>query len=134
VGTTARDRILIVDDEIQILNSLRRLLQRHFAVEIATSGEQALDKLEAFSPDLVISDFQMGSMSGQVLLQQVQQRCPRTVRILMSGYAEPAAIDVMVRDHAADHFVAKPFNSAELLTTIRHLLAERRRDEVRVAS
>ncbi|TMQ11410.1 MAG: response regulator [Deltaproteobacteria bacterium] len=68
-----RDRVLIVDDEVEVVNCLRRLLRRYFQIEVATSGEEALEKLDGFGPDIVISDFRMATMSGHDLLRRVQR-------------------------------------------------------------
>jgi DNA-binding NtrC family response regulator len=122
-----RARILVVDDEPEVTNCLRRLLRRHFEVEVATSGEEALEKLERFDPDVVISDYRMAKMSGRDLLRQVRERQPDALRVLMSGWAEPQAIESSVRDRTANRVLAKPFPPDDLVSAIREFLEERAR-------
>jgi CheY-like chemotaxis protein len=127
MDSVQRARILVVDDEPEVTNCLRRLLRRHFEVEVATSGEEALEKLERFDPDVVISDYRMAKMSGRDLLRQVRERQPDALRVLMSGWAEPQAIESSVRDRTANRVLAKPFPPDDLVSAIREFLAERAR-------
>src|ERR1041384_4851039 len=120
-----RARVLVVDDEPEVTQCLRRLLRRHFDVEVATSGEEALEKLEGFDPDVVISDYRMARMSGRDLLRQVRTRQPDALRVLMSGWAEPAAIETSVRDRTANRVLNKPFPPDDLVSALREFLPER---------
>jgi FixJ family two-component response regulator len=69
----------------------------------------------------------MAPMSGRDLLRQVRERRPDALRVLMSGWADPGAIDTSVKDGTANRFLAKPFESAVLLATLRELLDARAR-------
>ncbi len=70
-------RVLAVDDEPAVLSSLRRMPKRRgFEVEIASGGREALDRLEAFSPEVVISDHWMPEMTGLELISEVRKRLP----------------------------------------------------------
>jgi CheY-like chemotaxis protein len=120
-----RTRVLVVDDEPEVTQCLRRLLRRHFEVEVATSGEEALEKLEGFDPHVVISDYRMAKMSGRDLLRQVRTRQPDALRVLMSGWAEPSAIETSVRDRTANRVLNKPFPPDDLVSAIREFIAER---------
>jgi len=120
-----RARVLVVDDEPEVTQCLRRLLRRHFEVEVATSGEEALEKLAGFDPHVVISDYRMAKMSGRDLLRQVRERQPDALRVLMSGWAEPSAIETSVRDRTANRVLNKPFPPDDLVSAIREFLAER---------
>jgi ActR/RegA family two-component response regulator len=102
------------------------MLRREFEVETATSSEQALGMLVHFAPRIVITDFQLGLMSGSDLLAYIRAQFPTTRRVLTSGYAEPKLIDVTVRSGVADRFLSKPFGADEVLTTVHELLADRR--------
>lgn len=117
-------RILIVDDEVHVLGALRRLLRREgFSIEVALSGEEALEKLRAFEADLVISDFRMRGMNGVELLGHVKTTAPRTVRVLLSGHADlrhesgPQSTAGVV-----SHFFNKPWDNARLVNEVRTLL------------
>lgn len=128
-----RPRVLIVDDEPQVVNCLRRLIRRYYEVDVALSGEEALEKLEQFDPHVVISDYRMAKMSGRELLRQVRTRRPSAVRVLISGWAEPSAIETTVSERTANRYLAKPFESSDLLTAIRELLEERAQEDRQLA-
>ncbi len=119
-------RILIVDDEVHVCSSLRRMFQRGgFEVETAASGPEALGKLEAFQPDVVLSDFRMPHMNGAELLAEVRRRIPRTLRIIISGYADLASVAESVKDGEICRFISKPWDYDTLVPTITALLKPR---------
>jgi DNA-binding response OmpR family regulator len=124
-GMEERPRVLIVDDEPRAAKSLERLVRRHFDVDVATSGEEALEKLECFDPDVVVTDCRMAKLSGPELLRLVRKRCPEALRVLMSAWAELDVVETAIRDNTANHYLAKPFPPGDLLTAIRNLLDER---------
>src|SRR3990167_22731 len=84
-------RILFVDDQIDVLDGLRRLLREfrsEWEMEFVGSGNEALARMEAQPSDVVVSDLQMPGMTGTQLLRRVMQRYPGTVRIvLFSAFA-----------------------------------------------
>jgi response regulator RpfG family c-di-GMP phosphodiesterase len=117
-------RILIVDDEVQVLESLKRLLRREgYDIEVALSGEEALKKLGTFPADIVISDFRMRGMNGAELLDQVMALAPGTVRVLLSGQADlqpgnlPSSTSGVI-----SHFLTKPWDNQRLVSEVRTLL------------
>lgn len=119
-------RILIVDDEVQVLESLRRLLRREgFDIEVALSGEEALEKLRTFTPDIVISDFRMRGMNGAELLDQVMAVAPAAVRVLLSGQADlqPGTGSWFSPD-VISHFITKPWDNQHLVSEVRSLLGQ----------
>lgn len=116
-------KILIVDDEVQVASALRRLFRREgFAVEVAFNGEEALQKLVAFDPDLVISDFRMKGMNGAELLERVLRVAPRAVRILLSGHADLWSSSPTSSAQAVSHFISKPWDDDHLVSRVRTLL------------
>lgn len=120
------ERVLVVDDEIQVANALRRLLRRAgFEVRTASSGPEALAALEVFAPDLVLSDFRMPGMSGAELLAEVRRRYPLALRVVLSGFADLGSVVASVNDGEICRFIHKPWDDAELVERIRRLLAER---------
>ncbi len=119
-------RILIVDDEVQVCSSLRRLFRREdFEVEIASSGPEALLKLDAFRPDVVLSDFRMPQMNGVELLAEVRRRLPRALRIILSGYSDLSFVMASVKEGEVSRFISKPWDSETLVPTIRTVLEQR---------
>jgi DNA-binding NtrC family response regulator len=116
-------RILIVDDEVHVVGALRRLLRREgFSLEVAFSGEEALQKLATFEADVVISDFKMRGMNGLELLGQVMRVAPRTVRILISGHADLSSNSGSRGDGVISHFISKPWDDDRLIADVRALL------------
>jgi DNA-binding NtrC family response regulator len=116
-------KILIVDDEVQVASALRRLFRREgFSVEVAFNGEEALQKLATFDPDLVISDFRMKGMNGAELLERVLREAPRAVRILLSGHADLWSSSPTSAAQAVSHFISKPWDDDHLVSRVRTLL------------
>lgn len=119
-------RILIVDDEVHVLGALRRLLRREgFSIEVALSGEEALEKLQAFEADMVISDFRMRGMNGVQLLGQIMLSAPRTVRVLLSGHADLRPCNCSQAEAGiVSHFFSKPWDNERLVTEVKSLLGQ----------
>ena len=85
--------LLCVDDEPNILASLRRLFRaKGYRVLLAESGALGLEVLETEQVDLVISDMRMPEMDGARFLAQVKERWPDTVRLLLTGYSDIQSI------------------------------------------
>jgi len=117
--------VLVVDDEPETLAALRRLLDREPYDVITTDRPAlALEWMERKNISLAISDQRMPEMDGDLFLEGVWKKSPRTARLLLTGYPEsigqiPRSRRVLVR------VMAKPWNDAILKRTIRHLLRER---------
>lgn len=114
-------QILCVDDEKNVLKSLRRLfLDEDYDIITAESGAAGLDALTE-NPDIqvVISDYRMPGLTGVDFLHAVSQKWPNTVRIILSGFADTAAIVSAINEGQVYRFVAKPWNDDDLKHTIR---------------
>jgi len=119
-----RPRVLLVDDEESILNSLKRLLRPEpYEVLLATSGAQALEILAQGRVDLVMSDARMPGMDGAHLLARVREKHPETRRILLTGYADLNTIIKAVNEGQIHQYLSKPWNDEELLLILRQSLA-----------
>src|SRR6185369_17925893 len=84
--------VLFVDDDPSMLQALRLRLRRMrnaWEMEFVGSGMEAIARLEQRTFDVIVSDQRMPGMDGAALLQIIRTRWPRTVRIVLSGYAEP---------------------------------------------
>jgi two-component system KDP operon response regulator KdpE len=111
-------RVLIVDDEPEILHTLRtNLTARGYAVSTAESGEEALNAYFHQHPDLLVLDLSMPAMSGMEVIRQVRQHSSVPIIILSVHGAEH--YKVMALDAGADDFVTKPFGIDELLARMR---------------
>ena len=121
---TDKPKLLLVDDEEPILNSLRRLLRgQPYEVLLATSGAQALEIMAQQPIDLVMSDARMPNMDGATLLAHVHQRYPDTLRIMLTGYADPSAIIKAINEGQIHRYISKPWHDEEMLLTLRQSLA-----------
>lgn len=116
-------RILFVDDEALILQGLRRMLspaRQEWDMEFVSGGTEALAAMERQPADVVVSDMRMPGMTGAELLNRVQARWPRTVRLILSGQAEESSI---LQCAAATHqFLTKPCEPAVLRETLARLI------------
>lgn len=115
--------VLLVDDEPGILSSLRRLLRPEgYVIHIAQGGQEGLAILEREPIHLVISDMRMPQMSGAQFLEQVRQRWPLTMRLLLTGYADlTSTVDAINRGEIY-RYLSKPWVDAELLAVVREAL------------
>src|SRR5438477_269952 len=82
----AAESILFVDDEEMVLSSYQRVLRKQFRFDVASSGQQALEKILSNGPYAVlVSDMRMPGMNGIELLRRVKVISPRTIRIMLTG-------------------------------------------------
>ena len=113
-------KILCVDDESSVLKSLERLfLDTDYEIITAESGDEGLEMLKNEPTiQLVISDYRMPKMNGVDFLREVYRLRPDTVRIVLSGYADTAAIVEAINEGQIYKFIPKPWNDDELKVTI----------------
>jgi two-component system, NtrC family, response regulator PilR len=105
-------RVLVVDDEQVVLDSVRKHLRRE-AYEIRTvlSGTEAVEILDSGWPEVVITDLMMPGMDGLELLERVRDSCPAIPVIMITGYATMRTALQALRQGAFD-YIAKPFTRA----------------------
>lgn len=113
-----RPSILFVDDEERIVSSLKHLFGDSYEVETATGGIAALERLRARRFHVLVSDQRMPDMQGVELLRQAKDLAPRTVRLLLTGYSDLAAIVGSVNDSEVFRFVSKPWHEEDLRATL----------------
>lgn len=121
-----KKRILFVDDEPNLLDSLRRMLHSQRAewdLFFAQGGEEALALMSQAPMDVVVSDMRMPGMDGAHLLARVQELHPATVRIILSGHSEAAVALKAVKP--AHQFLSKPCTPAEIKRVINRSLSLR---------
>jgi response regulator RpfG family c-di-GMP phosphodiesterase len=112
--------VLFVDDEINILKALQRLLrQEDMNVLCASHAQEALEILSKTKAQVVVTDQRMPEMSGVDLLSAVRQRHPDIVRMMLTGYTEmDVAVEAINRGEIY-RLITKPWNDDELRATIR---------------
>lgn len=111
-------KVLFVDDEERIVKLLRFMFQTTYQVFTATSPTAALDIVRQHDIDVVVSDQRMPEMTGIVLLAQVREISPHSVRILLTGYSDLVAIIGAVNDSEVYRFLNKPWDKQELTHTL----------------
>jgi CheY-like chemotaxis protein len=124
--------ILCVDDEPDILNSLKMQLKNEFKndyfYELAESGDEALDLLNNFQEEVqvivVISDWLMPGIKGDELLIKVHQKYPKIIKVMLTGQADAAALQRAVQEADLYCCLYKPWKSKELIETIKSGLAK----------
>lgn len=118
-----RYTLLLVDDEENILSSLRRALRgKPYDLLLATSGAQALSLFELHHVDLIVSDARMPFMDGPTLLSQVYQRDPECMNILLTGYADMDMITRAINEGHIFRYISKPWSDEELQLTLEQAL------------
>ena len=100
--------ILLVDDEVAILDGLRRQLRKKFTVHTATGGAEALQLLRSEPVMVVVSDMRMPQMDGATFLAEVRSRYPDVVRILLTGQADTQSAITAVNQGQIYRFLTKP--------------------------
>ncbi|MCL4471801.1 MAG: response regulator [Sulfuricella sp.] len=138
-------RIMLVDDEQNILNALRRLFTssafheaggEKYQVETFVSPRLALQRAgDGVTFDLVISDYRMPEMDGVVFLKAFRQVQPHAERLILSGYADLEALVGAINEAQIFRFIAKPWHDYELKSAVVQALAHRDllRDNQRLA-
>ena len=126
-GTEGNATLLFVDDEVNILSSLKRLFRPGgYRIFTAESGAQGLEILQHEAVDLVVSDMRMPEMNGAQFLEQVNARWPDTIRILLTGHAEiGATIDAINKGHIY-RYISKPWEDNDILLAIKQALHQKK--------
>ena len=112
--------ILLVDDEINIIQALKRTLRPDgYNILTANSGEAGLDLLAHHDVGVIISDQRMPHMTGVDFLRKVKALYPKTLRIVLSGYTELESVTSAINEGAIYKFLTKPWDDDLLLDNIR---------------
>lgn len=119
--------LLFVDDEPSILSSLRRLFRPlGYTIHVAESGARGLELLAEHSIDLVISDMRMPQMDGARFLEEVRNRWPPVVRILLTGYADVASTVAAINRGEIYRYISKPWDDNEIVLVVQKALEYKR--------
>ena len=111
-------RILVVDDEPQITRVLRTTLSSHgYEIRVANDAEAALDVVNDWPPELIITDLSMPNISGIELTKRVRSKSEVPIIVLSVKGEERSKIEAL--DAGADDYVTKPFSMNELLARVR---------------
>jgi len=118
-------RILLVDDDAEIIESLRLALEAHgYEVLIARDGNQGLALIEREAPDLVILDMMMPKRSGFLVLERLKRMGEKKQRIIMITANEGARHKSYAEMLGVDDYVRKPFPMDQLISSVKRLVGE----------
>lgn len=119
VASVRHNTLLLVDDEENILASLRRLLRRDgYRILTAGGGAEGLEIIANNEVDVIISDQRMPNMTGTEFLRKVKVQRPDTVRIVLSGYTELQSITDAINEGAIYKFLTKPWDDEQLRANV----------------
>ena len=133
----AQYTVVMVDDEQNILQSLKRCFRREqYAVVCAGSGAEGL-KLVSATPNIavIVSDQRMPEMNGSEFLTRSREIAPDAIRMLLTGYSDMETTVAAMNEGGASHYIGKPWEDSTLLQTVRdgvrhyHLTMENRRQQ-----
>jgi two-component system, NtrC family, response regulator HydG len=118
------ERILVIDDDVDINNLLKRFLTKHgYEVETAFGGVEGEKLVNNFNPNLVMCDYRLDDMDGTVLLSKIKQQNPSLPVIIITGYSDLRTAVRVVRMGAFD-YITKPLIPDEILLTIKRALEQ----------
>lgn len=124
-------RVLVVDDDTSIRETLAQILGAEMEVACADSAEAALGLIARSTPDIVLSDVRMPGMGGVSLLRLLRERAPGVDVVLMSAFDDMPTVVSAMRDGALD-FLPKPLDLHDLRRVLRRVFDDRRvRERVR---
>ncbi len=112
--------VLMVDDEANVLRSLKRILRiESYNIVTATSGEEGLAVIREQQVNMIISDQRMPGMSGIEFLEKAREVCPDAIRIILTGYSDLQTAEDAINRVQIYRFLCKPWNDEDLKNTIR---------------
>lgn len=122
-----KHKLMFVDDEAPIINSLLRLFRNSdYEIITAKSGEEGIQILKEMAtlPSLILSDQKMTGISGVQFLEEAKKICPDAKRILLTGYSDMDVIIDAVNKGGIHRYLAKPWNDEELISQIRQAIEQ----------
>lgn len=112
--------LLLVDDEENILRSLRRLLRSDgYTIYTANSGKEGLEVLKENKVCVILSDMRMPEMNGAEFLAKVKEQYPETIRMMLSGYTDLNSVTDAINQGAIFKFLTKPWEDDEIKQSIK---------------
>lgn len=118
-------KILVVDDELGVLNALKRLLRKEsFAITATDSPQEALSCLTSDAYAVLLSDQRMPAMEGLRLLEKAREISPDTVRIMLTGYLDTRTAIEAINRGRVSRFITKPWNDQELRMSLQQAVSQ----------
>ncbi len=120
--------ILLVDDEPDILDSLKELLEAavpNLEVMIASNGQEALEILGKHPIKILVTDYKMPGMNGMDLLREAKQKAPNVPRVLMTAFPDLQIAIEAINEAAIQNFFTKPLDPDEVVGVLTAMLEHR---------
>jgi DNA-binding NtrC family response regulator len=114
----ARARVLVIDDDQIVLDSISQILtDENYDVDVSLRGAEGLDRAIREDYDIVLTDIRMPDIGGIKVLRGIRQKRPALPVVMITGYATAPSAEMAMKLGAAD-FIEKPFEPEELLKTV----------------
>jgi DNA-binding NtrC family response regulator len=118
MDASSKPRLLVIDDEPDMLEFVERVTRRRYEVTSCSSADEALAALPEATFDVLITDQKMPRVSGLELLERIAGQYPGMVRLLLSGFTDLPALQRAVERGHVHAYVLKPVDSQRLLAAI----------------
>lgn len=120
--------ILIVDDEIQIINSLKRVFYKsNYEILASTKPEEAMNIMDNSKFDIIICDYNMPDINGIEILEYAKKVIPDAIRILMTGYCDVNIAVSAINEGSVFYYISKPWKNEEVISVIHDAIEKKRR-------
>ncbi|MBM4332975.1 MAG: response regulator [Deltaproteobacteria bacterium] len=125
-----RPHVLLVEDELNVAKGLEMVMREEgFDVDMADTGQGALDKFRAGEFDLLVADLRLPDMDGMDVIQRVREKRPRTNVVIITGYPSVSSAVQAVRMGVSD-YLRKPFTEDEFKTAVKSALKEKDKESM----
>jgi signal transduction histidine kinase/BarA-like signal transduction histidine kinase len=114
-----KGQLLIVDDEPEVVKTLKRLFRKMYEVYTATNAKDAVEIIETHKIQVIISDQRMPGVTGTDFFQQIKKEKPDIVRMILTGYADIQAVIDAINFGNVFRYMAKPWDPTHMITTVR---------------
>lgn len=121
---TTKGDLLIIDDEIEVLNTLKRVFEKDYELHITQTPKEAFEIMGKFDIGVVLCDFRMPEMNGTDFFIKIRRMYPNAIRILITGYSEINDLIISVNKGRIFSYVTKPWNLGDLKNTIKEAFDE----------
>lgn len=111
-------KLLLLDDEEDIINALKRLLRNNYEIIPFNKGDEALDYLQENHVDIIMSDMRMPKMDGAEFLAHAREIIPNAIRLLLTGYSDMDSTVKAINDGGVYTYISKPWNNQDLKLTL----------------
>lgn len=127
---TYRPHVLLVEDELNVAKGLEMVMREEgYDVDLADTGQGALDKFRASEFDLLVADLRLPDMDGMDVIQRVREKRPRTNVVIITGYPSVSSAVQAVRMGVSD-YLRKPFTEDEFKTAVKSALKEKEKESI----